>query len=300
MTPQEILTEFREATDGVPVEAMKAAVAQREEVVPELLKVLESMGDGPEEWGDLEGTMLPVMIVYLLAELRERRAYPLITKLLSIPGEAPFELFGDLVTEEMPRVLASIYDGNVALLHALIEGEAVNDYVRDLAVGTLVILERNSLISRDEVVAYFRALFHGRLPRTPSFAWVGLLIAVTNLPAPELIGEVRQAYADGLMDSTIVPLATLENDILDDTLGERVDGSLISDAVMEVESLNAFGSMLAGDFGGDTEGFDWEDAKPPLDFPVPQPFVRGVKTGRNDPCPCGSGKKWKRCCGKNE
>ena len=22
------------------------------------------------------------------------------------------------------------------------------------------------------------------------------------------------------------------------------------------------------------------------------------KVGRNDPCPCGSGKKYKRCCGK--
>ena len=24
------------------------------------------------------------------------------------------------------------------------------------------------------------------------------------------------------------------------------------------------------------------------------------KIGRNDPCPCGSGKKYKKCCGKNE
>ena len=24
---------------------------------------------------------------------------------------------------------------------------------------------------------------------------------------------------------------------------------------------------------------------------------RAVKTGRNDPCPCGSRKKYKRCCG---
>ncbi|HAH44109.1 MAG TPA: hypothetical protein DCM07_04505, partial [Planctomycetaceae bacterium] len=23
------------------------------------------------------------------------------------------------------------------------------------------------------------------------------------------------------------------------------------------------------------------------------------KVGRNDPCPCGSGKKFKKCCGKN-
>jgi preprotein translocase subunit SecA len=24
------------------------------------------------------------------------------------------------------------------------------------------------------------------------------------------------------------------------------------------------------------------------------------KIGRNDPCPCGSGKKYKKCCGKNK
>ncbi len=27
--------------------------------------------------------------------------------------------------------------------------------------------------------------------------------------------------------------------------------------------------------------------------------VKGEKIGRNDPCPCGSGKKYKKCCGKN-
>ena len=28
-----------------------------------------------------------------------------------------------------------------------------------------------------------------------------------------------------------------------------------------------------------------------------KPATRGAKVGRNDPCPCGSGKKHKRCCG---
>ncbi|MEL7647739.1 MAG: preprotein translocase subunit SecA [Sedimentibacter sp.] len=33
----------------------------------------------------------------------------------------------------------------------------------------------------------------------------------------------------------------------------------------------------------------------------PQPVVnKGKKVGRNDPCPCGSGKKYKKCCGANE
>ena len=31
-----------------------------------------------------------------------------------------------------------------------------------------------------------------------------------------------------------------------------------------------------------------------------QPVKKGKKVGRNDPCPCGSGKKYKQCCGKDE
>ena len=33
---------------------------------------------------------------------------------------------------------------------------------------------------------------------------------------------------------------------------------------------------------------------------VRKPVVKTVKVGRNDPCPCGSGKKYKKCCGLNE
>lgn len=29
-------------------------------------------------------------------------------------------------------------------------------------------------------------------------------------------------------------------------------------------------------------------------------IVKDKKIGRNDPCPCGSGKKYKQCCGKDE
>lgn len=28
-------------------------------------------------------------------------------------------------------------------------------------------------------------------------------------------------------------------------------------------------------------------------------IIKGEKIGRNDPCPCGSGKKYKKCCGAN-
>jgi len=37
----------------------------------------------------------------------------------------------------------------------------------------------------------------------------------------------------------------------------------------------------------------------PEEGPKREPVERAAKVGRNDPCPCGSGKKYKKCCGKN-
>jgi len=42
------------------------------------------------------------------------------------------------------------------------------------------------------------------------------------------------------------------------------------------------------------------DAEPPpatIDDDSPQSVRRTATVGRNDPCPCGSGKKYKKCCG---
>ncbi|MEG1849984.1 MAG: SEC-C metal-binding domain-containing protein [Oscillospiraceae bacterium] len=41
-------------------------------------------------------------------------------------------------------------------------------------------------------------------------------------------------------------------------------------------------------------------AKPDVPRPEepPQPVKKTDKVGRNDPCPCGSGKKYKKCCGQ--
>ena len=42
-------------------------------------------------------------------------------------------------------------------------------------------------------------------------------------------------------------------------------------------------------------------AKPmePAGDSVKMPVKKNEKVGRNDPCPCGSGKKYKKCCGAN-
>jgi len=45
-------------------------------------------------------------------------------------------------------------------------------------------------------------------------------------------------------------------------------------------------------------GYDEALASANPDRDVPQPAVAATKVGRNDPCPCGSGKKYKHCHGK--
>ena len=43
-----------------------------------------------------------------------------------------------------------------------------------------------------------------------------------------------------------------------------------------------------------------ETEAPPASEEKAQPVVVGPKTGRNDNCPCGSGKKYKKCCGADK
>ena len=49
----------------------------------------------------------------------------------------------------------------------------------------------------------------------------------------------------------------------------------------------------------DEEGFYGDNEQERLSPDYYQPYVCAPKTGRNDPCPCGSGKKYKKCCGMN-
>ena len=42
----------------------------------------------------------------------------------------------------------------------------------------------------------------------------------------------------------------------------------------------------------------WNTPKTDKHWKKMNTVVKGKKVGRNDPCPCGSGKKYKYCCGR--
>jgi Protein of unknown function (DUF1186) len=215
MTIPEILKELEPYTGHFPMKAMKAAIEQREAITPDLLRVLEAVANDPAKWAaERQNDMLHVFAVYLLAQFRDKRAYPLLVKSVSAPGEVPFDLFGDTITEGLKQLFASVYDGDPVLLQGLVESEHINEFVRDAAIDAFLVLEHTGQMPRDKVADYFRSLFHGKLQRTPSQAWSGLVCAVADLPAPELLEEVRQAYADDLVDSMVADLEEIERDIL--------------------------------------------------------------------------------------
>ncbi len=62
----------------------------------------------------------------------------------------------------------------------------------------------------------------------------------------------------------------------------------ILDGYSEEEKLD----IITGMMSVDGEGGSGDDYL----MPSQEPLIKGPKIGRNDPCPCGSGKKYKKCC----
>ncbi len=287
MTIAEILKELEPYTGTFPMKAMRTAIEQREAITPELLRVLEAVAENPEHYAR-GGDHKLVYALYLLAQFREKRAYPFIVKMFSAPGEIPFDLAGDTVTERLNGIFASVYDGDPAPLEGLIENEAANEYVRDAALDAFVTLAHTGQMSRNEVALYFASLFHGKLKRHYSHAWDGLVVAVADLPAPELLEDVRRAYAEGLVDPWFARLEGVERDLREQTQGRRDRYRLIGDAIAEMEWWAAF-NKPGGASAKPKEGGQSGASPPPKAHKKPW---------RNAPCPCGSGKKYKHCCGK--
>ncbi len=281
MNIQQILKELEVNTGIFPRQAVEEAISKREQITPELLRILERAEQNVEELWEREDYMAHIYAMFLLAQFRERRAYPLIVKFFSIPGEITLDLTGDVVTEDLARILASVSDGDISLMTSLVENEQANEYVRDAALEGLVTLVARGVRSRDEIMAYFQSLFREKLTREYSHIWNGLVSSCTHLYPEEVLEDIKQAFEDDLVDEWYIDLEFVEEVLArgkDKVLEElRTDRRywFIRDTVSEMEW--------------------WASFEPsPL-----RPAVRADrKVGRNDLCPCGSGKKYKRCCGR--
>ena len=163
METAEILHQFERYTGQFARAAVEAAVARREEITLELLRILKGTVDRAAQL-DAEGDyMAHLYAMFLLAQFRETRAYPLMVRFASLPGDLLDSLCGDFITGDLGQVLASVCGGELAGIQSLIENESTDQWVRGAALGSLVTLVVAGQKSRDEIVSYFAALFRGKL-----------------------------------------------------------------------------------------------------------------------------------------
>jgi preprotein translocase subunit SecA len=105
--------------------------------------------------------------------------------------------------------------------------------------------------------------------------------------------ELFSAMLDRIKQEVITILSRVEVKAEEDV--QAVEEQRRSRARMQYQHAEASAMAAAG--GGD-DGLAMADE---AGAAAVQPFVRpSPKLGRNDPCPCGSGKKYKQCHGKLE
>jgi hypothetical protein len=282
-------------------EAVEAAIARKDEVIPELLLVLEEIADPELAAGlDADGEyMAHLYAMYLLAQFRETRAYPLMVRIALLPSDLLESLFGDCITESLGQVLASVCGGDLEGIQSIIENPTADEWVRGAALGGLTALVGAGIKSREEILSYFAELFHGKLTDKNEIVWSELVSYSTDLYAPELLGEIQKAYEDGLVDPTFIGLDDVRNDLAKgkewamERLAADPHRQLITNAIKEMEWWDSFKEKKPSTATTALEANEsrWNDSYSGFKRTAP-------KIGRNDPCPCASGKKYKKCCGQ--
>jgi Protein of unknown function (DUF1186) len=184
--------------------------------------------------------------MYLLAQFKESKAYLPIVEFFSVPGEISMDVTGDLVTEDLGRILASICDGNIEPIQQLIENRQANEYVRSSALNSLVVLVVQGAIDREVVIKYFEELFSTRLEQEYSSIWTNLVMESAMLAPLQLKQQIDLAFDADLVDEFFFSredvdyYINLGQEASLNELRDREHYTLIEDTISEMEWWSCF------------------------------------------------------------
>jgi len=306
MDAQQLLDELT-CPDELPVKAIEWAEAHREELVPVFLRFLRSYLDEPDE-PEVPTPLLFVM--HFLGSWRVAEAYRLIAEVMrSDPERLEWQL-GDAATETVPRLLRNLFDGDPQPLLDVIEDEAADEFARSALLELLGTLVHENELRRDELTAWLRSAFATLQPRRENAIWLGWVYVVEMLGLTELAELADQAFDSGFIDQTAFPKEDFHRELKRrGRSGEPSSGwtghiyKPFGAVAKELASWE-FGGLSDDDVArleaglplGDDDGWLDGDEGAGDGFPVETVVNPYRHVGRNDPCPCGSGKKYKKCC----
>jgi len=248
------------------------ALGIRREHVPELIRMAtdEKLHTGPA------GSPIPWAPVHAWWALAELRAEEAIVPLLGLLRRVD-EKDDDWVAEDLPRVFAAIGPAAIQPLTDYLANPSHGEWARVAAARSLSLVAQSHPHTREECVTRLSAQLERFAEQSETFN-AFLISPLLDLRAVEAAPVMERAFASGRVDETVQ--------------GDWEDAQIDLGLKTEREhprKPNKF-TML-----GDRLRAAWAAAQP---RETESPYIAPRKVGRNDPCPCGSGRKYKKCCGR--
>jgi hypothetical protein len=292
MNVDEALRQFV-AAEKAPRAAMQWALDHWDEASPRFIARLRAFAAGANRSDTAMDELF--FVVHLCGEKREERAYAPLCQLIA-DDEVIAEMLGDGVTETLSGILINVCDGDPAPLMRAIEAPAGDEFARASALEALGYLVRaRSVLGDDEMRAYLKRLRREMKPRGESCVWTAWAATAANLAYDDLRLDVAILIKDRFIGDGEYSLADFDQQMKmareDPTGLSGFQGDFVGPLEGSIETLAQWSI-------GDGAELDEEGGEGPDDEPGSEaPFVNPLRdVGRNDPCPCGSGKKYKKCC----
>jgi uncharacterized protein DUF1186/SEC-C motif-containing protein len=281
--------------DALPVEAIHAAEADRPAMVPPFLQAIETFISATSEE---RAKPSPIFFIFhLLGSWREKSAYRPLARLLRCPAEDVEAVLGDANTETSSQVMAAVFDGDPQPLYDIILDPQADAFVRWGMCDALALVTLQGELPRAEAARFLAACFTELKTDPGSPVWEGWQSAIAALGLTQLRPQVKEAFERGWIDTFGQSLKDFEEDLnatlkCPDAPAWYLEQHPPLGDIVENLSTWAFSSQP----DQDTEPGTYREHSSVWDDTPGQAFNPFKNVGRNDPCPCGSGKKFKKCC----
>lgn len=300
-TIKELLNSIEYNKGTFPKKEIEELIERQEEAVPYLINYLEEFRNNYEEYINEGNYMGHIYVTFLLAQFKEKGLFKIFLELIKLPDEIPFDLYGDSITEDTARILGSAYNSQLDEIKDLIEDSLVNEYVRGQGVHTLSILVLNGILKREEVVEYFKYLLDGGLKDRNTEVITSIVCYASDLHPKECYESIKRCFDKREVSTLTINLKDVERDLKQEkgVIIGRSKGDEHNKFITDVVDFMSWWACFKDDNENKKSNkamdFDYEEA---MKLMKNLNKEEKIKIGRNDPCPCGSGNKYKKCCGK--
>ncbi|MCA3554569.1 DUF1186 domain-containing protein [Aestuariivirga sp.] len=295
MTPQDVLQAFHTAR-GLPLAAMQAALANREEMLPAFLQEFGRASHMPLEqlpYSNAYGVMFEI-----LGQWADARSYVPLVTFLRLDEETLEELLGDCLSEIGSRVLAGVATHDLTPLRDLVLDPNAYVFARSEAI---IALSRMGIARHDrrvDVIALIREIGPKFEPGVDDIVVSEWAAAVAIFGIEDQVAQAR-AVVDAI-PRQLSPLAPEEFEELLRQSPDELSHSGVARSYVGPQGVDAIADVSEWYWYSDDDiaarRGAWLEDQLALNAPPASAVNPNRHVGRNDPCPCGSGKKFKKCC----